>query len=97
MSGQVRTILDQDGLKVTRHDDDRARDRTCEHRLNREGGYGDKLNAARKAVEAVAGVSHAYTSPMPDGWTIFYGLTDDKPGQYLPVARRVVSAVQAVL
>lgn len=97
MGGQVRVILDQDGLKVTRHDDDESRDRTCEHRLTCEGGFGHKLNAVRIAVDALAAVSHSYTSPGLDGGTVFYGLTADEPGNYVPVARAVVKAAKAVL
>lgn len=97
MGGQVRVILDQDGLKVTRHDDDEARDRTCEHRLTREGGFGPKLNAARIAVAALTAVSYSYASPGLDGGTVFYALTTDEPGNYVPVARAVVKAAKAVL
>lgn len=99
MSEQVSVILVEGGLRVTRNSADAhiKNNASCEHRLNHEGGFGNKLSAVRKAVAAVTGVSHAYTSPRLDGGTVFYGLTNDEPGQYLPVANRVVEAARAVL
>lgn len=97
MSGQDRVILDQDGLKVRRLVVDEDLKGACEHRLTREGGFGDKLRAACNAVQALAGVTHAYTSPRLDGGTIFYGLETDEPERYLPVARKVAQAVKAAL
>ena len=99
MSEQVRVILNEDGLKITRNSDDAhfKESAICEHRLTRTGGFGRKLRNVCAAVRGVPGVSHAYASPELDGGTVFFGLTNDEPGQYLPVARLVVDAVKTAL
>lgn len=96
MSGQVRVILEQDGLKVTRDPAFIDDDRKCEHQLAREGGF-QNPGVVVRAVRAVEGVNHAYISRTQGVASIFYGLVTDKPEQYVPLAREVIGAVKAVL
>lgn len=96
MSGQVRVVLEQGDLKVTRDPSDVDDKKQCEHKLSHRDGFANP-GLVRDAIRGVTGVSHAYTSRSRGTVVIYYGLVDDDPVQYRPVAERVIAAVQAIL
>ncbi|HKX23689.1 MAG TPA: hypothetical protein VJM46_00480 [Candidatus Saccharimonadales bacterium] len=95
MGGQrVRTIHRQGDVTITRDAMYVDKHGSCEHSATYNGGF-PNIRAARSAVAAVEGVSHAYIS-SDQGGSIFYGLASDEPDNYLPVAQLVATAILAI-